>query len=175
MSNVYFEPWVGCQYSEGINGKRIMVLGHVHVCDGCNNCGVEKCDDFSTQKVVEDYIVWRKNGTIPSPGYEKWLQTYLNFVKAFFGFQPEPEVEETDFWNKIMFYNYLQLAVPTPTTQAPHDAYVRAQEPFISVINSYVAKTEHSHPLGMVVSTHFRCGKGVKRGLKNGALPFNID
>ena len=42
---------------------------------------------------------------------------------------------------------------------------------------SYIklAKTEHSHPLGMVVSTHFRCGKGVKRGLKNGALPFNID
>ena len=38
-----------------------------------------------------------------------------------------------------------------------------------------LAKTEHSHPLGMVVSTHFRCGKGVKRGLKNGALPFNID
>ena len=39
----------------------------------------------------------------------------------------------------------------------------------------WLAKTEHSHPLGMVVSTHFRCGKGVKRGLKNGALPFNID
>ena len=38
-----------------------------------------------------------------------------------------------------------------------------------------MAKTEHSHPLGMVVSTHFRCGKGVKRGLKNGALPFKID
>ena len=38
-----------------------------------------------------------------------------------------------------------------------------------------MAKTEHSHPLGMVVSTHFRCGKWVKRGLKNGALPFNID
>ena len=40
---------------------------------------------------------------------------------------------------------------------------------------AHLAKTEHSHPLGMVVSTHFRCGKGVKRGLKNGALPFNID
>ena len=38
--------------------------------------------------------------------------------------------------------------------------------------NRSLAKTEHSHPLGMVVSTHFRCGKGVKRGLKNGALPF---
>ena len=43
----------------------------------------------------------------------------------------------------------------------------------LGVLN--LAKTEHSHPLGMVVSTHFRCGKGVKRGLKNGALPFNID
>ena len=41
--------------------------------------------------------------------------------------------------------------------------------------NPKLAKTEHSHPLGMVVSTHFRCGKGVKRGLKNGALPFTID
>ena len=40
------------------------------------------------------------------------------------------------------------------------------------VKRAYMAKTEHSHPLGMVVSTHFRCGKGVKRGLKNGALPF---
>ena len=46
--------------------------------------------------------------------------------------------------------------------------------PFILVV-LVVAKTEHSHPLGMVVSTHFRCGKGVKRGLKNGALPFTID
>ena len=45
----------------------------------------------------------------------------------------------------------------------------------LCVVKSILAKTEHSHPLGMVVSTHFRCGKGVKRGLKNGALPFNID
>lgn len=137
MNKVYFAPWVGSQYSDGINGRRIMVLGHVHVCDGCNNCGVEKCDAFSTQKVVEDYIVWRKNGTIPSPGYEEWLQTYLNFVKAFFGLKPEPEVEENDFWNRIVFYNYLQIAVPTPTTKAPHEAYIRAQEPFINIINHY--------------------------------------
>ena len=47
--------------------------------------------------------------------------------------------------------------------------------PLLFYMCKEVAKTEHSHPLGMVVSTHFRCGKGVKRGLKNGALPFNID
>ena len=41
-----------------------------------------------------------------------------------------------------------------------------------ATVRFILAKTEHSHPLEMVVSTHFRCGKGVKRGLKNGALPF---
>lgn len=53
------------------------------------------------------------------------------------------------------------------------DRYVKQdfEKPTIGIL----AKTEHSHPLGMVVSTHFRCGKGVKRGLKNGALPFKID
>ena len=57
--------------------------------------------------------------------------------------------------------------------------YLTQDEAFIFIgktrKTAKVAKTEHSHPLGMVVSTHFRCGKGVKRGLKNGALPFNID
>ena len=51
----------------------------------------------------------------------------------------------------------------------------RFKFPNLLVFALHMAKTEHSHPLGMVVSTHFRCGKGVKRGLKNGALPFNID
>lgn len=53
---------------------------------------------------------------------------------------------------------------------------IRIMDAFVAMRRFMVmAKTEHSHPLGMVVSTHFRCGKGVKRGLKNGALPFNID
>ena len=49
------------------------------------------------------------------------------------------------------------------------DTYIFSEE---KVGMTVLAKTEHSHPLGMVVSTHFRCGKWVKRGLKNGALPF---
>jgi len=52
---------------------------------------------------------------------------------------------------------------------------VHIGDKYRDALKSSLAKTEHSHPLGMVVSTHFRCGKWVKRGLKNGALPFNID
>ena len=55
------------------------------------------------------------------------------------------------------------------------DFFFESKHFYCEIQKRLVAKTEHSHPLGMVVSTHFRCGKGVKRGLKNGALPFNID
>ena len=38
--------------------------------------------------------------------------------------------------------------------------YLEYEGPFLVEIERYsVAKTEHSHPLGIVVSTHFRCGK----------------
>ena len=52
-------------------------------------------------------------------------------------FNQNLKLKKQTFGTRSCFYNYLQLAVPTPTTKAPHDAYVRAQEPFISVINSY--------------------------------------
>ena len=87
----------------------------------------------------------------------------------------------------LIFQNRFQLIVNTHSRYA----FVRLQEiasghkqqrltNFVELLSKLfhpcrMAKTEHSHPLGMVVSTHFRCGKGVKRGLKNGALPFNID
>ena len=66
-------------------------------------------------------------------------------------------------------FSNMRDSIPTLTNSQIDEMY-KYMTNFIDV-----AKTEHSHPLGMVVSTHFRCGKGVKRGLKNGALPFTID
>ena len=65
--------------------------------------------------------------------------------------------------------------LPPRHTNVSQSAPGRYSKAISASMLSGVAKTEHSHPLGMVVSTHFRCGKGVKRGLKNGALPFTID
>ena len=55
------------------------------------------------------------------------------------------------------------------------DAYGKREHEIALVGKEVLVEALDHHPLGMVVSTHFRCGKGVKRGLKNGALPFNID
>ena len=39
MDRPYFEPWVGMNYKNGgIFGKRILVLGDIHYCNGSKNC-----------------------------------------------------------------------------------------------------------------------------------------
>ena len=45
----------------------------------------------------------------------------------------------------------------------------------MQLLGLYWRKRSIPTPLELVVSTHFRCGKGVKRGLKNGAFAFKID
>ena len=74
----------------------------------------------------------------------------------------------------LLYYFYRRKHIPITHKEYYEDKSVRRTYVTLNGVMN-VAKTEHSHPLGMVVSTHFRCGKGVKRGLKNGALPFNID
>lgn len=137
MKHVFFDPWVGSCYNSGINGKKIMVMGHVHVCDGCDECGInEKCASF-TKDVVKDYIKWRETGEVPSPGYEGWLRTFLNFAKAFFGYEPNFKEEKCELWDKVLFYNYVQTAVSEWYHKPNSIDYKRSQVPFMEVINEY--------------------------------------
>lgn len=141
MSKVFYEPWVGTNYTKGIKGKRIMVMGHVHVCSGCNECGnVKERNEcaFFTQNVVKDYLQWRSSGEVPSPEYRGWLKTYHNFAKAFLGLDADIERETTDLWDNILFYNYLQTSVPSYSSIPENNSYLQAQEPFIEVMNKYV-------------------------------------
>ncbi|WP_278372343.1 hypothetical protein [Segatella bryantii] len=141
MKDVFFDPWVGSCYNSGINGKKIMIMGHVHVCSDCIECGNikdrdEECASF-TKKVVKDYIKWRETGEVPSPGYEGWLRTYFNFAKAFFGYEPNFEQEKCELWDKVLFYNYVQRAVADWNQKPNSEAYEKSQAPFMEVINEY--------------------------------------
>ena len=141
MKDVFFYPWVGSCYNSGINGKKIMIMGHVHVCGGCNECGVikdkdEECSSL-TIKAVRNYFRWRETGEVPSPGYEGWLKTDFNFAKAFFGFEPNLKQEKCELWDKVLFYNYVQTAV-SEWYQKPYSVdYKKSQVPFMEVINEY--------------------------------------
>ena len=140
MKHVFFYPWVGSCYYSGINGKKIMIMGHVHVCGGCDNCGDLAnrggCADF-TINTVEKYIKWRETGEVPSVEYKGWLKTYLNFAKSFFGYEPDVQEERNILWNKILFYNYVQTSVPEWNVKPKKMDYKNSQRPFIDVINEY--------------------------------------
>ena len=46
MGNIFFQPFVGKDYAKGgIFGKRIMILGESHYCEGCLDCGLLASSD----------------------------------------------------------------------------------------------------------------------------------
>lgn len=133
-----FDPWVGSHYHEGVNGKKVMVMGHVHVCDGCHSCELSnnpgQCSDF-TSGAVEDYLKWRK-GLIPRPEYN-WVQTYLNFSTAFLGNSPDVEDEFENLWDRILFYNFVQVSVENWNVPPTVQDYLDSQQPFIDLLDEF--------------------------------------
>ena len=63
MDRPYFEPQVGSNYRNGgIFGKRILVLGDIHYCNGSKNCaclevsGGLSCNSGFTKEVISEYL-----------------------------------------------------------------------------------------------------------------------
>lgn len=134
MGNVpFFQPWVGALYSSGgIFGKKIMVLGDSHYCgEACKECGlshVRECGGFTTN-VVNAYL----DQAVEREG---WMSTYLKFERSLVNHVTTPE-ESVRIWNSIIFYNYLQVAMPGPRQAGTPEQFKEASEPFFSVMNQY--------------------------------------
>ncbi len=96
MKYVKFKPWVGCNYATGgIFGKKVLVLGESHYCDK-PNAGADSND---TLDVIDEFINDYRG--------EHYQQTFLCFERAVMGKELSSE-ERFDFWNSIVFYNYIQ-------------------------------------------------------------------
>lgn len=133
MDNVFFDPWVGKNYSKGINGVKVLVLGHSHTCgEKCPGCGNavmrEECGNF-TQNVVRDYLAWgRGNFT-----FDRWIKTFVSFERALSGRVLDQQSRE-EVWNSISFYNLVQTAMDDPYMQPTQEQYLAAQQAFPTVI-----------------------------------------
>ena len=131
-SNIFFQPFVGKDYANGgLFGKRIMILGESHYCDGgccdCGNCRLYKqCANF-TQNVLCDFLDESKER-------QKWMRTFVKFERSLVG-------EKTDWalrrkiWDSVMFYNYLQVAMTGPRKAGTSAQYKQAANAFFDVIN----------------------------------------
>ena len=117
MKHIKFRPWVGENYKQGFQNKKILILGDSHYCakdsnrnDACRSigdcsydCMNEMCYNMTHDLIRGEYMEYR-SGRAKSAGH---LQTILTFEKNLFGYTPSPQ-ESLDFWNSVIFYNYIQ-------------------------------------------------------------------
>ncbi|MBR1487348.1 MAG: hypothetical protein IJ603_00455 [Bacteroidales bacterium] len=114
--NVFFRPWIGERYKEGLDGQRILVLGESHYCSEigkkgpcqqkcCPSAASKECRSF-TEDVIREFVY----------GYfgASFQQTFLCFERAVSGKVLNQE-DRVTFWNKVAFYNYLQYAQSGPS------------------------------------------------------------
>ena len=101
MKNVRFAPWVGSAYTMGIEGKRMMALGESHYC--ANPCDA---DSGMTNRIIR--LLFE-----PDREHEGFMNTYTKFERALAG-KPLSLAEKEQWWNRILFYNYVQSPISGP-------------------------------------------------------------
>ncbi|WP_251619838.1 hypothetical protein [Odoribacter lunatus] len=130
MKNVKLKPWVGKNYRQGFQGRKIMVLGESHYAD--HPCG----ENFTSEIVADNFL----NPQVERKG---WMNTYTKFERAMLGRELSQE-ERMEFWDSIMFYNYIQEPLCGPRLKPTREQYIAAQEPFIEILEEF-------HPDGVIV------------------------
>lgn len=138
MSEVFFKPYIGKHYlDKGYLGKKLLILGESHYCGGCDKCGDlqnfdDGCREF-TKTVVNDYLSYKK-GEI---NHANWMRTFTVFTNVLLGKQVEPETV-IDFWDSIMFYNYVQDAsIDAPRIPREEEVFVNSETAFYEVLNEF--------------------------------------
>jgi len=121
-----YEPFVGKDYEQGINGKKVMVLGYYIY-------GI-KLEDNDT-----DALIKRVDISINHDNKEKdrWINNYRSFIRALTGKNDFSKEIGNEFWNKILFHTYIQEPLKGADSD-PNELQLRnAQQPLIFVLKKY--------------------------------------
>lgn len=141
IEHINFRPHIGQRYlTGGFRGKRILVLGESHYCRNELSEGgrcFPKCkkenmkDDCLSQ--TEDVI----DGMIYNYDGSKYLQTFLCFERAVLG-KVLSQNEREEFWEGVIFYNYLQFSQPGPRCPVEHENWEQSEYAFRQLLESYL-------------------------------------
>lgn len=142
MYNLSFLPWVGAKYENGIlgydnnnailygktpnQGKKIMVLGESHY---CANPQTEATKDI-TINGVRSYLE-------PLSEHEGWHNTYTKFAKSFIGNIEYNQKNKEEFWQHVLFYNYVQTSVPQRGVPPSDTQFQESEKAFFEVLSQY--------------------------------------
>lgn len=123
MSCINYKPWVGKDYNNGYRGKKILVLGESHYAsDG-------KIEEDLTQLVIRDIAY--------EPGGQNYLSTFTCFERAIAGRQMTQN-ERVEFWESVIFYNYLQFPTEGPRTTPNHEHWAKSADAFVELLEEYM-------------------------------------
>lgn len=120
MKHVKFRPWIGENYhTDGIFGKKILVLGESHYCkeDKNRNPACIALGHCSYDCMNEDcYSQTQDELEIISNNYsgERYQQSFMTTAKSVMG-KELTNAEVSLFWKNVAFYNYMQHSQSGPT------------------------------------------------------------
>jgi len=134
MKSVVIQPWIGPKYfTEGFNGKRILILGESHYCNGCEDdgpCGIipdkktiPDCLSNMTMDLIKNHLNKAKKITFVTK-----LENALNAAMDF-------SDNKQSVFEHIAYYDYIQqIVAETPGILQIKKCGERAQKPFSEVL-----------------------------------------
>lgn len=126
VDGVTFQPYIGDDYEQGINGTRLLILGESHYCkERCRPVDAEAKSQF-TRKIIRDLATSRSY---------RYFTTILRLVLEESRSKKIHSTPRRDFWNKVAFYNYIQDFVGVKSLDRPlKDQWQDAQQPLLNVL-----------------------------------------
>jgi hypothetical protein len=135
MKKVFFNPWVGKNYKNngGIFKKKILALGDSHYCGECNYCGDLSINKIDCREMTSDVI----NYFLDQTQTAKWKKTFTCFERAVSG-KALMLKEKNEFWNSLIFYNYVQNATMCdPNTPPTEEMYKKSEVAFWEILQKF--------------------------------------
>lgn len=120
-----FQPWLGKNYKEGIDGKRVIGLGESHYCTSPSDAR-----PTLTQEIIKDLF----DTTSPHEGYKN---TYTKFAKAVVGASVDSVTARELCYNSIGFYNYVQEPIGGARIAPTKDQFEHSVPAFKEILEQY--------------------------------------
>ena len=118
------KPWVGKHYEQGFRGKKIMALGDYHY--------VARLEEYD-ENITIDVICAFLN---PEAERERWMNAFTKFERAVMGHKLSQE-ERVEFWNSILFCNYLREPLGGPRQRPSQEQYLESCGAFMDLLKTY--------------------------------------
>ena len=141
MDNVFFTPYIGPDYQQGYQGKKILALGESHYInddeEGRDHFrNYPQLKDFTNDMIRSYFDYLRRKQQNPNEKQEQgWMRTYTKFARAFHNGDLS-YAGIISLWEHIAFYNYIQEPAPNTRVSPAKELFVKYEAPFWEVVRA---------------------------------------